>query len=114
MKIKVCHLLPSFAAVFLITFSLYAQEGLPPLETSDPAHRELNLDEDKTLIYDQPSHTSVARDTVMLVPRPTTSQQSKAQKPEASKTSKGEEDALSFNFLYYMIQKFKLSDLIDQ
>ena len=27
---------------------------------------------------------------------------------------KEEENALSFNFLFYMIQKFKMSDLIDQ
>lgn len=31
-------------------------------------------------------------------------------KPE----SKNEEDALSFNFLYYIIQKYKISDIIDQ
>ena len=116
MKVKVSNLLTSFAAVILIAFSVQAQEELPILETQDPEHRELNLDEDKTLIYDHPSHTSVARDTIMLVPRTTSSQ--KVQKPEPGKNARKEggdgDDALSFNFLYYMIQKFKMSDLIDQ
>jgi hypothetical protein len=38
----------------------------------------------------------------------------KAKGPEQAKpSSTKEEDALSFNFLYYIIQKFKISDLID-
>ena len=115
MKVKVSNLLTSFAAVILIAFSVQAQEELPVLETQDPEHRELNLDEDKTLIYDHPSHTSVARDTIALVPR---LQPAKGQKPEPGKNARKEsgegDDALSFNFLYYMIQKYKLSDLIDQ
>ena len=116
MKVRVSDLLTSFAAVLLIAFSVQAQEELPILETQDPEHRELNLDEDKTLIFDHPSHTSVARDTAMFAPR-VTPQPVKTQKPEAGKARKenGEgDDALSFNFLYYMIQKYKLSDLIDQ
>ena len=118
MKVKVSHLLTSFAAVILIAFSTKAQEEIPVLETSDPEHRELNLDEDKTLIYDHPSHTSIARDTIMLVPRTTSLQPAKSLKPEPGKNARKEggegDDALSFNFLYYMIQKFKMSDLIDQ
>jgi hypothetical protein len=32
---------------------------------------------------------------------------------EATAAKKNEDDALSFNFLYYIIQKFKISDLIE-
>lgn len=116
MKVKFSNLLTSFAAVFLLSFSVQAQEESPVLEAPDPAHKEINLDEDKTLIYDHPSHTSAIKDSVQIVPRMIV-QPAKIAKPDARKENrkeKGEEDALSFNFLYYMIQKFKLSDLIDQ
>lgn len=37
-----------------------------------------------------------------------------AKKPaDKSSAKKNDEDALSFNFLYYLIQKFKVSDLIE-
>ena len=117
MKVKVSTLLASFAAVFLLTFSAKAQEELPVLEIQDPNHRELNLDEDKTLIYDHPSHTSVTRDSISAPSRMLTNPVPKAAKPETHKSGrKGgeEEDTLSYNFLYYMFQKFKMSDLIDQ
>lgn len=116
MKIKFSNLLTSFAAVFLFVFSVQAQEESPVLEAPDPTHREINLDEDKTLIYDHPSHASTIKDSIQIMPRMIV-QPVKIAKPDPQKENrkeKGEEDALSFNFLYYMIQKFKLSDLIDQ
>ena len=116
MKVKVSYFLGTVATIFLFTLSVKAQDELPILETQDPIHRELNLGEDKTLIYDHPSHNPVVKDSVQAIPHvviPTP----KLGKPDAHKESRkerNEEDALSFNFLYYMIQKFKLSDLIDQ
>lgn len=111
MKVKVSHLLFATAAIFLLTLTVQAQDELPLLEIQDPTHRELNLDEDKTLIYDHPSHLSTVRDssrTTLIVPAKILKQDKNSRK------EKDEEDALSFNFLYYMIQKFKMSDLIDQ
>lgn len=88
------------------------------LETQDPAHREFNLDEDKTLIYEQSAHPATNRDADTTVPSALIHQQpAKATKPDQSKSKpkeKEEDDALSFNVIFYMIQKFKLSDLIDQ
>ncbi len=101
MKVKVSTILATSAAVFLITLSAQAQEELPILELQDPNHRELNLNEDKTLIYDHPGHTSV---------RDSSKSKGEAQKGKG----KDEDDTLSFNFLYYMFQKFKMSDMIDQ
>ena len=102
------------AAVFLLALSAQAQEDLPVLEIQDPTHSELNLDEDKTLIYDHPSHTSIVKDSVQRV---VPSHNTKMAKPEPNKGSRkdrDEDETLSFNFLYYMFQKFKMSDLIDQ
>lgn len=102
--------------LLLLGFSALAQEELQVIETPDPSHRELNLDEDKTLIYDHPGHTSVARDSIQMIQRVAPSNHAKPSRPESGRSGKkGEdEDALKFNFLYYMLQKFKMSDLIDQ
>ncbi len=117
MKVKVSYLLPSIAAIFLLALTVRAQDELPLREIQDPTHRELNLDEDKTLIYDHPSHLSIVRDSTQSPPRVMPIVPTKVLKQDAHKSirkEKDEENALSFNFLYYMFQKFKMSDLIDQ
>ena len=35
-------------------------------------------------------------------------------KAKSDKAKEGEEDALSFNFLYYIIENYKFSDLMDK
>lgn len=118
MKLNVSNLLTTLAAVWVLTLPAQAQEELPAtLETPDPNHREFNLNEDKTLIYERTSsHTTVVKDSVQSTPRVTPNHASKVVRPDASKNNSKDayDDALSFNFLYYMLQKFKLSDLIDQ
>lgn len=112
MKVKYSILLVLPLAAMLLTFSARAQEENPVIEGPDPAHRDLNFNEDRGLIYEHPSQNSFVRDSIQVSPR----QVNKIAKPEAPKEphkGRNEDDALSFNFLYYMIQKFKLSDLID-
>ena len=106
----------AFTAGFLLTLSAQAQEDLPVLEIQDPTHSELNLDEDKTLIYDHPSHTSIVKDSIQVMTRvvPVSTKTAKPETHKSSRKEKDEEETLSFNFLYYMFQKFKMSDLIDQ
>ena len=113
MKVKVSHLLFATAATFLLALTVQAQDELPLREIQDPTHRELNLDEDKTLIYDRPSHLSIVRDSSRATPI-VPAKVLKQDTHKNSRKEKEEEDALSFNFLYYMFQKFKMSDLIDQ
>jgi hypothetical protein len=75
-------------------------------------NQEVNSIEDKTLIFEHDSKTVKARDSVHFhaLPLPVSKIKSSDQtKPSGSK----EDDVLSFNFLYYIIQKFKISDLID-
>ena len=117
MKVKGSYFLGTVAAIFLLTLSVKAQDELPILETQDPIHRELNLGEDKTLIYDHPSQLTTVKDSSQVIMKVVPSHPGKSSKPETHKNSpkeKEEENALSFNFLFYMIQKFKMSDLIDQ
>jgi hypothetical protein len=99
----------------LLVYSVQAQENIP----NDPQereikelnnHPELNLEDDKTLLLEsdgqRPSNSqSISKEAVTVT------------KPAKSKTDKTnpdkEEDAMSFNFLYYIIQKFKISDIVD-
>jgi hypothetical protein len=114
MKVKVSKLLVSLTAVFLLALTAYAQDELPLQESQDPARREFNLDEDKILIYDHSSHSSAVKDTVLQTTRVVPGHPVKASKSDSHKSGhKEEEDALSFNFIYYMLQKFKMSDLVD-
>lgn len=122
MKVKILHLTTAF---FLAGGSLFAisakaqREGLSPTELQDPSHLEYNLNDDKPPLTEHDSKAKVTtRDSSASHSRPvtTTPPSSKTKSPEHNKSvnSKEEDDALSFNFLYYIIQKFKISDLVDE
>lgn len=103
-----------FTAMLLISLSAVAQEELPPGIPSvenqqDP--NQLNINQDKALLYEP---ARVTRDSVVVNNTPRTSQGQSTKPRTTGKQTKEEEDALSFNFLYYIIQKFKFSDIIDQ
>lgn len=100
--------------VALVSPNLYAQEdGYPMHNFQEPTYQELNLSEDKSLIYDhnenRPARTiqSIQKDSLAM-------QASKGKVVKKATTEKKEDDALSFNFLYYIIQKYKISDIVDQ
>ena len=122
MKVKILHLTTAFFLVggALLSLSAKAQhEGLSPSELQDPNHLEYNLNDDKPLLTEHDSKSKgPTRDSIASHNRPvsTVSTSSKAKSPDHNKAvnSKEEDDALSFNFLYYIIQKFKISDLIDE
>ncbi len=100
----------------LMAFVLRAQEGQATFEPQESNHRQFQ-DEGKTLNDDHSVHTSPSRDTTQVIQRIVPVTPVRTTKPDTQKANrkeKEEEDALSFNFLYYMIQKFKMSDLIDQ
>jgi len=72
---------------------------------------ELHLEEDKTLIFEGDYKPSKKEVEVATPNKPALkTKSSDGVKPG----NKDEEDALSFNFLYYIIQKFKYPDLLDQ
>ncbi len=92
---------------------LAQDEGYPMNHFQEPSYQELNLNEDKSLLFEpaenRPMRTiqSLQRDSIAI-----NSGKAKTAKKPAS--DKKEEDALSFNFLYYIIQKYKISDIVDQ
>lgn len=86
-----------------------AQEGRPEMDIlrSDPD--PVSISDSETKVINKSTHVistkEAQRDSVQVKP-------SRAVKSN-EKTQEKEEDPLSFNFLYYIIEKFKLSDVID-
>ena len=120
MKVKFLSIAFSLSLIFLRLSSLSAQgqdKGLSPNELTDPNHSELNLNDDKTLLFEHESKPKgPSKDSVMIRNKPVllTTSPAKSKPSERKPVDKEEDDALSFNFLYYIIQKFKISDLIDE
>lgn len=77
---------------------------------NDPEGKTLNTHTKSTVAKD----TSAIR-TPQVQPRIRTNQETTEGKPQlpASHPAAGDDSILSFNFLYYMIQKFKLQDIIE-
>lgn len=102
----------------LVFFNANAQEGVPNNEIPDLnfLRPEINLEEKPLLIDDKSTSngekSSQSKEQLIITP--------KSGKPKTGEASsknpavKPEEDALSFNFLYYIIQKFKISDIVEQ
>lgn len=115
MKIKFYHVLAllSFTVILMAAGPALAQEGSPINETPElsPIPDPVDLKEEKPLLYEPEGKTptTTQRETTI-----TTQSKSKSKSPDSKTPSKQEEDALSFNFLYYIIQKFKISDIVDQ
>jgi len=118
MRSKLFFSLSVLLAAWLVSTRALAQEGTEVQELN--SHPELNLSDDKMLIMDGDSRTgkvSQGRDT-NASPNATNSANAKKQeqqKPSSSNPTndKTQEDPLSFNFLYFIIQKFKFSDIVD-
>jgi hypothetical protein len=119
MKPKFSHFLGFIVTLMtLVIFTATAQEGVPNNEIPDLnfLRPEINLEE-KPLLYEEKSTTSGERSTQSKEQLNTAPKIIIKSKPaDASKTpaTKSEDDALSFNFLYYIIQKFKISDIVEQ
>jgi flagellar motor protein MotB len=116
MKLNLSHLLA--VVTFILTISAVssasAQDGAPVNEYPELSPlQDPTVKEDKPLLYEPEGKSTQKEQTVNTT---TSSSKPKAKTAEQTKTtaSKNEEDALSFNFLYYIIQKFKASDIVDQ
>jgi hypothetical protein len=115
MKLNLSHLLA--VVTFILTVSAVnsasAQDGAPVNEYPELSPlQDPTVKEDKPLLYEPEGKSTPKEQTVNT----TTSSKPKAKATEPAKgtSAKEEEDALSFNFLYYIIQKFKISDIVDQ
>ena len=116
MKLKISIVL--FLATCLVGFRANAQdEGqLQPVQEVqelNQQHPELNLNDDKTLLMDADAKAP-KNQTAHEVSNAVNSNKNKSDNStKPSSNEKAEEDPLSFNFIYFIIQKFKISDIVD-
>lgn len=91
--------------------SLTAQDGIPATKRSEMEERGIqSRSDDDEISYTNPKASAADSS---FSKSPTTTNQNKTQKQQ--EVQEGEqEDVLSFNFLYYIIQKFKMSDIVDE
>jgi len=117
MKLKISVVL--FLAICLAGFKATAQEESQPqqeLQEFNQQHPELNLNDDKTLLMDADAKTSKNQSQSNTHDSGNSGNVGKNKSDGSTKPSpndKTEEDPLSFNFIYFIIQKFKISDIVD-
>jgi hypothetical protein len=115
MRSKLIFSFALFLALGAYTSTAVAQEegqstsGIQELNS----HPDLNLNEDKTLISDADAKTVKAQPGNKEVNNPAATNAKAKTDAQNKATEKTEEDPLSFNFLYFIIQKFKISDIVD-
>jgi len=121
MKIKVHHaILTIFVAVFsgaAIT-SAYAQDAsYPALESVEPENdhgreRVVYGGEGDPMLNNK-IHVPVVTSRDSVIAKPTRTVKSDAAKPSAKPASQEDDSILSFNFLYYIFEKYKMQDVVD-
>jgi len=107
-------LLPAIT-LLLCSYSLLAQEeNFSTQEMQElKQHPELNLEDDKTLFMESDSKQSKMPSSSLKDNNSANQAKPKAEVNKSQAKDKNEEDALNFNFLYYIIQRFKISDIVD-
>jgi cytoskeletal protein RodZ len=129
MKPNLYHILFSFLALFLTQTALRAQDAPdynhPNSYEHDASTYTYSDSESKTVSPAKSNASTTSRDSVAVRPvqrvRPAQEAikeggkpQAPAQQPATGGQGNSEDDSiLSFNFLYYIIQKFKMQDIIE-
>ena len=116
MQVKLRFSLVLFLAACLFGFRANAQdEGQSGSELQElNQHPELNLNDDKTLLMDADVKTSKGQSGAHENGAAVNTGKVKSDNAnKSSSAEKKDEDPLSFNFLYFIIQKFKISDIVD-
>lgn len=100
----------------MCSVSVSAQEGRG--HDVDPLVKETPANEPDPILSSESESRNLNKVTPPVVPAKETARDSvqvKITKPTTKSSEKDQkgEDPLSFNFLYYIIEKFKLSDIIE-
>lgn len=126
MKLKTCHtaLLAAVLFTLLVPFNAFSQDSRAGLDAENAVKDPTKQDQDipigsenfenrsnlKNTTSSTASETVVVREAEIKKPAPKAID--KPQK-DSEKAQKQEEDPLSFNFLYYIIEKFKFTDIVE-
>jgi hypothetical protein len=116
MKLKISVVL--FLATSLTGFIANAQDESQPqplqeVQELNQQHPELNLNDDKTLLMDADAKAPKNQSSAHEVGNAASTKNKSDNSGKPSSNDKTEEDPLSFNFIYFIIQKFKISDIVD-
>jgi hypothetical protein len=111
MKVKYLAAVFSFFLVSLGCSSMALAQEESPVPNESSEHVEMAPSEDKGYA-DHELKSKISHDSSAHYKA--TSPAKKYQEHAKPGGGKDEDDALSFNFLYYIIQEFKISDLIDE
>ena len=109
MKLKPIYIIVAVGFILLGSRSLLAQESpvYPDNMENDRAQQYTpNTSDLKTL--------STTRGSTLSDSSYVNSQNEAIKAAEKNEAKRSEEDVLSFNFLYYIIQKFKMSDIVEK
>lgn len=126
MKLKTCHtaLLTTVFFALLVPFGAFAQDSRAGFDIENATKDPLKQDQDnlgggenteirsntKSSTSSSGTETVVVRDAEMKTFKATPKTE---KSPKEAEKAKKEEDPLSFNFLYYIIEKFKFSDIVE-
>jgi hypothetical protein len=111
MRAKFSYLLPGILSLMLVAaYSASAQDDVPVPgpSTSNVFNQDPSSYDEKPLLMEQDARVVRTLSDSLITPRSITVPSAK---PKAD-AKKPEGDPLNFNFLYYIIQKFKASDLM--
>jgi hypothetical protein len=127
MKLKSCHTVLLTAVLFTLSlpFSAFSQEDKVSFDSEIATKESLKQDPETPSGIENPEtrtnknsttptaqEPAVTRDAELKNAKPVVKAAEKPQKDD-EKVQKEEDDPLSFNFLYYIIEKFKLSDIVE-
>jgi hypothetical protein len=129
MKPNLYHILFSFLALFLAQTAVFAQDAPdyshPNSYEHDASTYTYSDSDSKAVSPSKSNATTTARDSLAARPGPRVrpasqeavkegAKQPPAQQPvNGGQGNSGDDSILSFNFLYYIIQKFKMQDIIE-
>ncbi|MFZ5972260.1 MAG: hypothetical protein ACOYXA_11765 [Bacteroidota bacterium] len=117
MKREVLYVLAFLALLQLATAEVKAQDGLPNPELNGYLYQDANPYDEKPLLMEGELRNSgkIVRDSTVTIKSGSAKTAGRSGASDAKKsTVKSGDDPLNFNFLYYIIQKFKTSDLIEE
>ena len=126
MKSALCYIALLLFVLISAQVSVYAQDGPDneqPIYDEKVYHESPvgDMDSDTDNRVPTPVTKSTSRDSSAVktmipaqrTPSKTNQETSKENKPHPQQAQSGDDSILSFNFIYYIIQRFKLQDIIE-
>jgi hypothetical protein len=96
--------------------SIYAQDASYPVMDPSDADEEKEgayTSTDADPFLNNKVHVQNLKDSILTRSVPTRGSKAQSQKNSAKPSSQEDDSILSFNFLYYLFEKYKMQDIVD-